>query len=64
MKSHFSRSLWEDPNYAEPRIASTPLKSFGKPEDISGAEVYLASNAGGWITGQTIVIDGGVTITV
>ena len=64
VKTDFARALWEDPNYAEPRIASTPLRRFGKPEDISGAAVYLASNAGGWITGQTIVIDGGVTITV
>jgi NAD(P)-dependent dehydrogenase (short-subunit alcohol dehydrogenase family) len=64
VKTDFARALWEDPHYAEPRIASTPLRRFGKPEDISGAAVYLASNAGGWITGQTIVIDGGVTITV
>ena len=64
VKTDFARALWDDPDYAEPRIASTPLRRFGEPEDISGAAIYLASSSGRWITGQTIVIDGGVTATV
>jgi NAD(P)-dependent dehydrogenase (short-subunit alcohol dehydrogenase family) len=64
VKTDFARALWEDPDYAEPRIASTPLRRLGEPEDIAGAAVYLASAAGRWTTGQTIVIDGGATVIV
>lgn len=62
VKTDFARALWEDPKFAEPRIATTPLRRLGDPEDIAGAAVYLAAPAGRWITGQTIVVDGGVTI--
>jgi NAD(P)-dependent dehydrogenase (short-subunit alcohol dehydrogenase family) len=62
VKTDFARALWQDPKFSEPRIAATPLRRLGEPGDIAGAAVYLASAAGRWITGQTIVIDGGVTI--
>ncbi|CAN0493974.1 unnamed protein product, partial [Discosporangium mesarthrocarpum] len=62
VKTDFARALWDDPQFAEPRIAATPLRRLGEPEDIAGAAVYLASAAGRWITGQTLVVDGGVTI--
>lgn len=38
-----------------------PLKRYGKPEDIAYASIYLLSEASSWLTGQSIVIDGGVT---
>ncbi len=62
VKTDFARALWDDPKFAEPRIAATPLRRLGDPEDIAGAAVYLASAAGRWTTGQTIVVDGGATI--
>jgi NAD(P)-dependent dehydrogenase (short-subunit alcohol dehydrogenase family) len=62
VKTDFARALWDNPKFAEPRIAATPLRRLGDPEDIAGAAVYLASAAGRWTTGQTIVVDGGVTI--
>ena len=62
VKTDFARALWEDQERAERRKASTPLRRLGEPEDIAGAAVMLASRAGSWITGQTIVVDGGVTI--
>ena len=62
VKTDFARALWDDPEFAEPRIAATPLRRLGEPEDIAGAAVYLASAAGRWTTGQTIVVDGGVTV--
>lgn len=62
VKTDFARALWDDPEFAEPRIAATPLRRLGEPEDIAGAAVYLASAAGRWTTGQTLVVDGGVTI--
>jgi NAD(P)-dependent dehydrogenase (short-subunit alcohol dehydrogenase family) len=45
-------------------ISRTPLNRIGQPDDIAGAAVFLASDAGRFVTGQTIVIDGGLTITV
>jgi NAD(P)-dependent dehydrogenase (short-subunit alcohol dehydrogenase family) len=62
VKTDFARALWENPQQSEQRINATPLRRLGEPEDIAGAAVYLASAAGSWITGQTIVVDGGVTI--
>lgn len=45
------------------RILDTiPLGRFGKPEDIQGAALFLASDASAFITGQTIVVDGGQTV--
>jgi NAD(P)-dependent dehydrogenase (short-subunit alcohol dehydrogenase family) len=41
------------------RIAALPLGRQGRPEDIGGAAVFLASDAAGWVTGQTINVDGG-----
>lgn len=63
VKTDFARALWEDPKRAEQRVAETPLRRLGEPEDLAGAAVYLASRAGAWTTGQTIVVDGGVTIS-
>ena len=45
------------------RNARTPLGRIGEPDEIAGAAVLLASPAGSYMTGQTIVIDGGVTIS-
>ncbi|MEL7264614.1 MAG: SDR family oxidoreductase, partial [Planctomycetota bacterium] len=40
---------------------SIPAARIGKPEDVAAAVLFLASPAAGYITGQTIVIDGGMT---
>ncbi len=62
VKTDFARALWEDPKMHDRTAKATPLKRLGEPEDIAGAAVYLASDAGAWMTGQMMVIDGGVTI--
>ncbi len=59
----FARALYEDPERRARREAETPLRRLGQPEDIAGAALLLASPAGAFITGQTIVIDGGTMIT-
>ena len=64
MKTDFARALWESPEMLAKSEASTPLRRIGVPEDIAGAAVLLASRAGAWMTGQVIVIDGGVTVGV
>ena len=62
VKTEFARALWEDEKRAAERIVATPLRRMGEPKDIGGIAVFLASDAAAFITGQTIVADGGVTI--
>jgi NAD(P)-dependent dehydrogenase (short-subunit alcohol dehydrogenase family) len=62
VKTDFARALWEDPEAAERQEAWTPLRRLASPRDIAGAAVFLAAPAGAWLTGQSIVIDGGASI--
>ena len=62
IRTDFARALWEDETRLAERDAATPLRRIGEPEEIAGAVVFLASRAAAFMTGQTIVIDGGVTI--
>lgn len=62
VKTDFARALWEDPDRIAATNATTPLRRIGEPEEIAGAVVYLASRASAFMTGQAMVIDGGVTI--
>ena len=62
IKTDFAKALWEDAEMLKKRTATTPLRRIGEPDEIAGAAVFLASQAGAFITGQSIVIDGGVTI--
>ncbi|WP_029934410.1 SDR family oxidoreductase [Sphingomonas sp. UNC305MFCol5.2] len=62
IKTDFARALWEDPERIKVTNSTTPLRRIGEPEEIAGAVVYLASKASAFMTGQAMVIDGGVTI--
>lgn len=62
IKTDFARALWEDPEMLKLRTATTPLRRIGEPDEIAGAAIFLASQAGSFVTGQSIVVDGGVTI--
>lgn len=61
IKTDFARALWEDPKNLELVTATAPLKRIGLPEEVAGAAVFLAAPAGNFVTGQSIVVDGGVT---
>ncbi len=61
VKTDFAKALWEDEKRLAPRLAATPLRRLGLPEDIGGISAFLASKAGSFITGQVIVADGGIT---
>jgi len=63
VRTDFARALWEDATLREGSESRTALHRLGEPEDIAGAAVFLAARSGRWITGQTIVIDGGRMIT-
>ena len=62
IRSDFACALWEDETNLVQRTAITPLRRIGEPDEIAGAAVFLASRAGSFVTGQSLVIDGGVTI--
>jgi NAD(P)-dependent dehydrogenase (short-subunit alcohol dehydrogenase family) len=52
------------PGYLDSMMATrTVLKRMGDPEELAASALWLASDAGGYVTGQTIAVDGGVTIT-
>jgi NAD(P)-dependent dehydrogenase (short-subunit alcohol dehydrogenase family) len=58
----FSRALWDDPAFYKQAVLEAPLQRIGQPDDIAAAAVFLASAGGSFMTGQTLVIDGGRTI--
>lgn len=62
IKTDFARALWENPEIYQATVAKYPLRRIGEPDEIAGAAVMLASRAGSFTTGQTLVIDGGGTI--
>lgn len=59
IRTDFARALWDNPKIYEHTIKAYPLRRIGEPDEIAGAAVFLASPSGSFMTGQTIVIDGG-----
>jgi NAD(P)-dependent dehydrogenase (short-subunit alcohol dehydrogenase family) len=62
VKTDFARALWDNPELLARTEAATPLRRIGEPDDIGGIAVFLASRAAAFVTGQTLVADGGITI--
>jgi NAD(P)-dependent dehydrogenase (short-subunit alcohol dehydrogenase family) len=63
VRTDFARALWENPATYEHVCARTPLRRIGEPDEIAGCALFLASPAARFLTGQTIVIDGGAQIS-
>ena len=63
IRTDFAKALWENPETLARATVTTPLRRIGEPDEIAGAAVFLASAAGRFTTGQTIVVDGGQTIS-
>jgi NAD(P)-dependent dehydrogenase (short-subunit alcohol dehydrogenase family) len=54
--------VWKNPEIYAKAVRGYPLRRIGEPDEVAGAAVFLASPAGAFVTGQTLVIDGGMTI--
>ncbi|WP_458760495.1 SDR family NAD(P)-dependent oxidoreductase [Afipia sp. TerB] len=63
IKTDFAKALWDNPDTLKASTARSPLLRIGIPDEIAGAAVFLGSAAGNFMTGQSIVIDGGATIS-
>jgi NAD(P)-dependent dehydrogenase (short-subunit alcohol dehydrogenase family) len=60
VRTHLAKTLWEN---HEPQLqAALPLGRIGEPDDIADVITFLASDRARWMTGQTVVVDGGATI--
>lgn len=63
IQTDFAKALWEDPAILKASTSNAPLRRIGQPDEIAGMAVLLASEAGAFLTGQGLVIDGGATVT-
>ena len=64
VKTDFAKALWDDPDNLKASTSRSPLLRIGIPDEIAGAAVLMGSAAGNFMTGQTVVIDGGATISL
>lgn len=62
VRTDFAKALWDNPQIYQQTIKMYPLRRIGEPDEIAGAAVFLAGPSGSFMTGQTIIIDGGGTV--
>lgn len=61
VRTDFSRVLWEDPEREKMTVSTIPMRRIAEPADVAGLAVLLVSEAGHYINGQNISVDGGGT---
>jgi NAD(P)-dependent dehydrogenase (short-subunit alcohol dehydrogenase family) len=59
IKTDFARALWDNPAIFEASTKGAALGRIGEPDEMAGAVVYFASPASSFVTGQTLILDGG-----
>ena len=62
VRTDFAKALWENKETYAKTVSVYPLRRIGEPDEIAGAAVFLAGPSGSFMTGQTIVIDGGAVV--
>lgn len=63
IQTEFARALWENPKMRAKVETEVPMQRLGQPDDIAGVASFLASDLARFVTGQTIIADGGMLIT-
>ena len=61
IRSHASTPVWSNDKVLDAVVGTIPLQRIGEPEDVAGAVIFLCSAAGSYVTGETIMVDGGRT---
>jgi|TARA_E500000178_G_scaffold354864_1_gene425422 NAD(P)-dependent dehydrogenase (short-subunit alcohol dehydrogenase family) len=61
IRTDFAKGLWENPTLHDHYTSTHPMRRIGEPDEVAGAAIMLASDAGKYINGQTIIVDGGAT---
>jgi NAD(P)-dependent dehydrogenase (short-subunit alcohol dehydrogenase family) len=61
VRTDFARALWENPEILKRVTSVAALKRIGEPPELAGAAIFLASDASSFVTGQTLIVDGGST---
>ena len=59
VQTKFAEALWSNEEILKHTVETTPLGRIGQPEEMAGVVVWLASDASSYVTGQTMVLDGG-----
>lgn len=62
VRTDFAKALWENPENLKHSVANACLGRIGEPHELAGAAVFLGSDASSFMTGQTLVVDGGVVV--
>ena len=62
-RSGMTAGTFANEAWTAPTLARTPLGRLGEPQDIAGAILFMTSGGASWITGQTLCVDGGYTVS-
>ena len=62
IRTRMTEGLFQLPGALEPVLAATPLRRTGTPDDVAGAVLFLASDLARYVTGQNLVVDGGLAL--
>ena len=63
IETAMTKPILDDDDVRQAAIDQTPLRRLGQPDDLVGAAIFLSSDASSFVTGDTIVVDGGLKVS-